>query len=156
MLVQQVLQKRLLQSSPSSKNVLLFMTLLLLYSYNNCGLTNVLNLALSALDDYYQSALQEFTLSPCLRCLRVALALSAERAAKPSLSGTLDGLSVGSELLVKVINLSKEPIRLQFRRLMAARRPTARVGPTAKRVVAFMLRDERKTSSVTSAVSAIR
>lgn len=79
-----------------------------------------------------------FTLSPCLRCLRVALALSGERAAKRSLSDTLDGLSVGSELLVKVINLSKEPIRLQFRRLMAARCSTARAGPSAKRVVAFM------------------
>lgn len=95
-------------------------------------------------------------LSPCLRCLRVALALSGERAAKRSLSDTLDGFAVGSELLVKVINLSKEPIRLRFRRLMAARWRTARAGPSAKRVVVFMHRDERKTSSMALAVSAIR
>lgn len=90
------------------------------------------------------------------RRLRVALALSGERAARRSLSDTLDGLSVGSERLVKVINLSKEPIRLQFRRLMAARCCTARAGPSAERVVAFMHRDERKTSGATSALSAIR
>lgn len=99
---------------------------------------------------------QEFTPSPFLRHLRAALAPCDERAAKWSLGDTLDGLSVGSQLLVKVINLSKEPIRRQFRRLMAARWPTARAGPSAKPVVAFMHRDERKTSSATPAVSARR
>lgn len=101
-------------------------------------------------------AVSIFTPSPFLRCLRVAPVLRDERAAEWSLGDTLDGLSVGSELLVKVINLSKEPIRLRFRRLMAARWRTARAGPSAERVVAFMHWDERKTSSVTSAASAMR
>lgn len=83
-------------------------------------------------------AVSIFTPSPFLRRLCVALVLRDKRAAKWSLGDTLDGLSVGSELLVKVINLSKEPIRLQFRRLMAARWRTARAGPSAERVVAFM------------------
>lgn len=69
---------------------------------------------------------------------------------------TLGGLSVGSQASVKVINLSNGPIRLQFRRLMAARCRTARAGPSAKRVVAFMHWDERKTSRVTSVVSVVR
>lgn len=83
-------------------------------------------------------AVSIFTPSPFLRCLRVAPVLRDKRAAEWSLGDTLDGLSVGSELLVKVINLSKEPIRLRFRRLMAARWRTARAGPSAERVVAFM------------------
>lgn len=52
--------------------------------------------------------------------------------------------AVGSEPLVRVINLCNGPIRLQFRRLMTARCVTARAGPSAGRVVAFMYGDERK------------
>lgn len=67
----------------------------------------------------------------------------------------LCGLAVGSEPLVKVINLCNGPIRLQFRRLMTARCVTARAGPAAGWVVAFMYGDERKTSRLSLAMSAI-
>lgn len=83
---------------------------------------------------------------------------SGKRATKRVLSQPASqpcGLAVGSEPLVKVINLCNGPIRLQFRRLMTARCVTARVGPAAGWVVAFMYGDERKTSRLSLAVSAL-
>lgn len=56
--------------------------------------------------------------------------------------------AVGSKPLVRVINLCNEPIRLQFRGLMAARCVTARAGLSADRLLAFTCWDEREASGI--------
>lgn len=82
--------------------------------------------------------------------------MAKEQSSRSQAARHLCRLIAGPEQLVRVINLCNGPIRLQFRGLMTARCVTARAGPSADWVVAFMYGDERKTSRLSSAVSVRR
>ena len=82
--------------------------------------------------------------------------MAREQPSGPQPARHLRGLAVGSEPLVRVINLCNGPIRLQFRRLTTARCVTARAKPSADWVLTFMYGDERKQSRLKALLSVKR